>query len=368
MKTYKGGIHWATAGDSHGDCLIGVIYGLPPGWLIDVSLANQLLQERSKGFGRSERQAFEHDEVEIIGGSWKGKSVGSPLLIRIDNKGKKDPPQNDDWSVRPGHADFSGSLRTGMPPKAIAERASARETAIRTAMGGIALALLKDISDIEVFSCVKSIGNIVAERLSADIDNDLNWPDENKYENVKGAIRKAAKEGTTLGGSIFLSIKNLPPGLGEADMPMSKFSARLGQALLSIPSVKGLTFGDGLETFQKKGSEAHDLPNSDSNYAGGLEGGRTNGKPVDVTLWSKPIATQKKPLPSIDLKTGKPVDAPYIRSDIVVMPAVSVIAKALSSLIVLEAFGSMLGRGTFDEWQKRWNDYLESFPDWLKNK
>ena len=368
MKTYKGGIHWATAGDSQGDCLIGIIYGLPAGWSIDTSVANQLLKDRSKGFGRSERQAFEHDEVEIIGGLWKGKTVGSPLLIRIDNKGKKDPPKNDDWAVRPGHADFSGSIRTGMPPKAIAERASARETAIRTAMGGIARALLKDIAKVEIISCVKSIGNIIAKSLDSNIDNDLNWPDRNSYQDVKKAIRKAGKEGTTLGGSIFLSIQNLPPGLGAADMPMSKLSARLGQAFLSIPSVKGLSFGEGLETFQQKGNEAHDLLDSESNQAGGLEGGRTNGKFVNVTLWAKPISTQKKPLPSVDLKTGKPVDAPYVRSDIVVMPAVSVIAKALSSLIILEALGSMLGRGTFDEWQKRWNDYLESFPDWLKSR
>ena len=368
MRTYKGGIHWATAGDSHGECLIGIMYGLPPGWKLDSSIADHLLSERSKGFGRSERQSFENDKVEIIGGLWKGKTVGSPLLLRITNKGQADPPEKDDWRVRPGHADFSGSLRTGMPPKAIAERASARETAIRTAMGGIALALLKDFSEIKVLSYVESIGDVFCGKVDSCIENDLNWPNQKTYKDAVKAIKVAGKKGTTLGGSLTLAVKDLPPGLGESDMPMSKLTSRLGQALLSIPSVKGIFFGEGLSVSGKMGHDAHDLIDEETNHAGGLEGGRTNGKPILVKLWAKPISTQKKPLPSVDLKTGEKFESPYVRSDIVVVPAISVIAKALASLIILESVGSMLGRGTFEQWKNRWNDYIESFPEWLKAK
>lgn len=368
MKTHKGGIHWVTAGDSHGECLIGIIYGLPPGWKFNPSLSNHLLAERSKGFGRSQRQSFENDTLEVIGGLWKGKTVGSPLLLRIVNKGQKDPPEEEDWRVRPGHADFSGSLRTGMPPKAIAERASARETAIRTAMGGIALALLQDLSDTKIFSYVESIGDVSCEKVDLSVENDLNWPNKKTYDHAIQAIKDAGKKGTTLGGSVSLVIKNLPPGIGESDMPMSKLSSRLGQALLSIPSVKGISFGEGLGVSAKMGDESHDLINEETNYAGGLEGGRTNGKPIVVKLWSKPISTQRKPLPSIDLQTGQKVEAPHVRSDVVVVPAISIIARSLASLIVLESIGAMLGRGTFKQWQQRWDDYLDSFPEWLKKR
>ena len=368
MKTYKGGIHWATAGDSHGECLIGIIYGLPPGWKLEPSLANHLLAERSKGFGRSQRQSFENDTIEVIGGLWKGKTVGSPLLLKISNKGQKEPPKEEDWRVRPGHADFSGSIRTGMPPKAIAERASARETAIRTAMGGIALSLLQDLSDTEIFSYVESIGDVSCGEIDLSIENNLNWPNEKTYDDAIKAIKNAGKKGTTLGGSVSLMIKNLPPGIGESDMPMSKLSSRLGQALLSIPSIKGISFGEGLDVSGKMGYEAHDLIDEETNYAGGLEGGRTNGKPIIVKLWSKPISTQRKPLPSINLKTGEKTESPYIRSDVVVVPAISVIAKSLASLIILESVGSMLGRGTFEQWKQRWSDYLKSFPEWLQKK
>lgn len=358
-------IRWLTAGDSHGPEIVGVLDGLPPGAPVGTSTADRLLRLRAAGFGRSRRQRLERDGAEIRGGVWKGVATGAPLLVRVTNAGAAAPPDQDEWRARPGHADLAGSIRTGLPPAAVAERASGRETAARVALGGVALDLL-GLLGVEVDSWSEAIGGVEAASAGpAAPDQPLRWPDGATEAAAREAISEAGGKGTTLGGRVAVEARGVPTGLGEADHPDSRLSATWPAALFSIPSVRAVELGDGTWQAGVTGAEAIDEPLGETNAAGGIEGGRTTGRPLRARLWSKPIPTQRSPLASVDLRTGEPAEAPHVRSDVTVVPALAVVAQAVTSLVLLQTIGHALGSATWGEWAERWDRLRESRPDWL---
>ncbi|MBC8514377.1 chorismate synthase [bacterium] len=359
-------LRWWTAGDSHGPFLMGVLEGLPAGWTIRLDKAQEFLAERSAGFGRSHRQKWEKDKVEVHGGVYKGKTTGAPLLLLLENAGEKEPLADACWVARPGHGDLSGFLRTGQPPEAQAERGSARESAMRTALGGVASALLEDLGEIEIESWSLSIGAVHTTGKNQNPSaNSLRWPDSSTEALAIDAIKMAGREGTTLGGSVQIEARGLPGGWGESSQPADRLSVLLGGALLSIPSVRAVSLGKGLTQASMKGSGAHDDPLGEGNMAGGIEGGRTNGKPIRATLWAKPISTQRTPLPSVNLQTGQSIPAPHLRSDVCVVGAIGVIAKALTGLVLAQAGASFLGGGHWEAWKERYEAHRDATPDWL---
>lgn len=356
---------WQTAGDSHGTTLAGILSGLPPGAPVDCSRADALLALRAGGFGRSRRQRMEGDQVAIQGGANAGCATGDPLLVAVENAARDHHPR-DDWRVRPGHADLTGSLRTGLAPQVVAERASGRETAVRVALGGVALGLLAGLG-VEVRARTLALGAVAAGgEGEAQPDDPLLWPEPATREAALEAVRAAGAAGTTLGGRARVEAVGLPPGVGEADHPEARLSARWPAALFSIPLVRAVALGAGLEMAAASGAEALDLPLGDTNRAGGLEGGRTTGRPLVARLWVKPVPTQGKPLPSVDLATGEPALAPKVRGDVTVVPAVAVVAQAVTGLVLLQAVASLLGRGTWEEWQGRWAEYRGRMPSWYR--
>jgi len=350
-----------TAGESHGPCLVAIIDGLPAGLALNREQIDHQLARRQEGYGRGERQNLEVDRVEIISGLHRGVTSGGPLAVRIENRDWQNRHQEEIPSrsiPRPGNADLSGWMKYGLPDlRAVAERSSARETAARVAVGAVVRQLL-EAAGMDVLGWVRAIGGEEAvtprestRELRPVVEaSPVRTPDPEAARRMMSRIDDARAQGDTLGGILEVWADRVPPGLGSHVQYDRRLDARLGGGLLSIPAIKGVEIGTGFAQASLPGSRVHDPiswdegPVRSSNNAGGLEGGVTNGERLVLRAAMKPIATMARPLGSVDLATGEPTPAPFIRSDTCAVPAASVVAEAvvcwMIAAAVLEAFGN----------------------------
>jgi len=371
-------LRFLTAGESHGPALTAIVEGMPAGVPVTEEAINRHLARRQVGFGRGERMKIERDSARVLSGIRFGQTLGSPIGLLIENRDWANwtdrmrqfgPPDQfvPPISVpRPGHADLPGMVKYDTPDlRNILERASARETAARVAVGALARCLL-DALGIRIFSHVLAIGGVHAQiDLSDPADysqieataeaSDLRCADPQAAEAMRERIREAGKAGDTLGGIVQVIATGLPIGLGSHVHGDRRLDGQLAGALMGIPAIKGVEFGLGFQVAELPGSEVHDAIYRDgtrvtrrTNHAGGLEGGMTNGEPLVMQLAMKPIPTLTRPLPSVDLATGEAVQAHAERSDVCAVPAAGVVAEAvcafvLSSNIVEQFSGDTLG-------------------------
>lgn len=376
-------LRFLTAGESHGPGLIGIVEGLPAGLRVDVGAINRDLARRQVGLGRSARMRIEHDRVHILGGVIAGKTTGAPVALRIENldytnwKDKVVPPQT---IPRPGHADLAGALKYNLDDlRLVAERASARETAMRVACGGLARLLLAEFG-IVVGSHVLEIGGVRAEipdvpypeLFAQAAASDVGVADPASAARIAQRIRQAMRAKDTVGGVIEVVALHVPAGLGSHVHWDRKLDGRLAQAVMSIPSAKGVEIGTAFENARRLGTEVHDevFPadqsvNSPSpprfpattrrtNRAGGLEGGVTNGMPVVVRVALKPLSTTATPLRSVDLATGEPALTQYQRSDFCHVPRACVIGEAMVAWVLADALMEKIGGDSLEEMRAHW--------------
>ena len=390
-------MRWLTAGESHGPVLTGIIEGMPSHIEITTQDIDHELSRRRLGFGRGARQSFEADKVRITGGVRLGQTQGGPISVEVANsewpKWEKvmsaDPVPHEEIGnlarnapltrPRPGHADLVGMQKYGFnDARAILERASARETAARVALGAIAKAFLKQSVGIEILSHVVSIGAAkVAENVSlptitdlARIDSDpVRCADTNASAEMVKEIESAHKDGDTLGGVVEVLAYGVPVGLGSHVHWDRRLDSRLAGALMGIQAIKGVELGDGFTTATRRGSAAHDeIEMSDgriarrSKRAGGTEGGISTGDLLRVRAAMKPISTVPKALDTIDVATGEAAKAINQRSDVCAVPAAGVVAEAMVALVMAEAVLEKFGGDSVTETRRNFNSYIENLP------
>lgn len=390
-------MRWLTAGESHGPLLTAIIEGLPAHIEINTSDIDKELARRRLGFGRGARQSFEADKVTITGGIRLGETQGGPVSIQVANsewpKWEKvmsaDPVPEDEISKlarnapltrpRPGHADLVGMQKYDFKDaRPILERASARETAARVALGAIAKAFLKQAVGIEILSHVVSIGSASVSE-SAPLPNfaDLQRIDGDQVRCADAAssaamiaeIEAAHKDGDTLGGVVEVIAYNMPVGLGSHVHWDRRLDSRLAGALMGIQAIKGVELGDGFTTATRRGSVAHDeIELKDgaivrrSKRAGGTEGGISNGDLLRVRAAMKPISTVPKALDTIDVATGEAAKAINQRSDVCAVPAAGVVAEAMVALVLAEAVLEKFGGDSVAETRRNFQSYTENLP------
>jgi len=367
-------LRFLTAGESHGPCLTAIVEGLPAGLALSAEEIDRDLKRRQGGYGRGARQRIERDQVRFLGGGGKGKTIGAPLAMLIANRDwenwreREVPP----WTKpRPGHADLAGAIKYGLDDmRLVAERASARETAARVAVGAVAKVLL-DAVGVTVGSYVEAIGGIVADleempipqRLSLALDSDVSCPDERAAEQMRARIDAARSAGDSLGGVIVVVAQNVPIGLGSHVHWDRRLDGRLAQAVMSIQAIKGVEIGPAFENAALPGTSVHDAlypgvstPGRRTNRAGGLEGGMSNGKPIVIRAAMKPIPTTIAPIATVDLVTGKATTTEYQRSDVCAVPAAAVVGEAMVAWVLADALLERYGGDTFDALVGRVND------------
>lgn len=355
-----------TAGESHGPELVAILDGMPAGVVVDQEKVDRQLRRRQGGHGRGARSTrVERDHAEIVAGVASGVTTGSPIAIRIVNRDHANQPTNPPpiTTPRPGHADWAGGVKYGTTDlRRIRERASARETAARVAAGAIARQLLASLG-VDVVSFVTAIGTVEAaldlgrcdaRELSrlADLaeDDPVRCFDPDRSALMVQAVDAARVGRETLGGTFVVAASGVPVGLGSHTQWDRRLDAQLAHAMMSIPAVKGVEIGPAFQVATMPGTQAQDpfatAPISTSrvqNFAGGLEGGMTNGEPVVLRAAMKPLSSVRAPLQSVDLASGERADPPYIRSDICAVPAAAVVGEAVVALVlagaVLEGFG-----------------------------
>ena len=380
---------FGTAGESHGKCLTGIIEGLPAGIVVDPESINQELHRRQLGYGRGGRMQIEKDKVEFTAGIRHGKTLGSPICFTILNR---------DWShwqvpmscdpvppgsnlrpltrPRPGHADLAGSLKYQThDARDILERASARETAARVAVGALCKIFLRHFS-IEIGSHVIAIGSErvspMHEMLDAEkifllrADSSLRCADSDAEKRMMSLIDQAKEAGDTLGGVLEVIAAPVPPGLGSHTQWDRKFDGQLAQALMSIPAAKAVEIGSGILSASNCGSAVQDEIYYDAaersflrktNRAGGVEGGITNGSEIRARVFMKPIPTLRKPLMSADLITKEPSEAAFERSDTCVVPAAAVIAESMIAIVLARNFLEKFGGDSVEETRANFLNY-----------
>src|SRR5688500_2884398 len=378
-------LRFLTAGESHGQALVMTLDGMPAGLQVDIDALNAQLRRRRGGYGRGRRMQIESDRAEILAGVRKGRTTGAPIAMLIRNRDwvnwqqtmhvEKDMPESatganraDVTRPRPGHADLAGAIKYGHTDvRDVLERASARETAARVAIGTIARQLLARFG-IEVVSHVAVIGDAglpadrvvtPAEARELPEDAPLRCVDADVQQRMIAAIDVARDAGDTVGGAFEVIVTGVPPGLGSYVQWDRKLDGRLGQALMCIHAIKAVGIGIGPEVAIRPGSRVHDEilpPANDSaiasrptNNAGGLEGGVTNGEDVRVTAFMKPIATLIKPLRSVDLNSLTDAPAAIERSDVCAVPAAAVVGEAMVSFVLGDAFLEKFGGDSIDE-------------------
>ncbi len=360
-------IRFLTAGDSHGEALVGIVEGVPAGLKLDVAVIQRDLARRRLSYGRSSRQKIEKDDVVLHGGVWRGKTTGAPIAIVLPNRARTVKGKEGgglETVLRPGHADFAGVMKYGFDEIApVSERASARSTAMRVAIGAVAKAVL-DVLGVETIGHVRSIGTVDARLLRMSTKeirrraarSMVYCADGRAGRRMVAEIQRGRSEGNSLGGSVEVIVSGLFPGVGSYVEWDRKLDARLAGALMSIQSVKAVEIGDGLATFRARGVDAQDAMRVErgrvvraSNHAGGIEGGMTNGEDVVVRLYAKPIPTAPRRAQTFDLDTLEATESPYVRSDICVIPALAVIAEAVAAWEILAAVVDKLGGDTIDE-------------------
>jgi chorismate synthase len=366
-----------TAGESHGERLLGILDGMPAGVPLTPAEVDGYLWRRQGGVGRGARMKIERDRAAIVAGAWKGRTVGTPIGITIENRSVIPQDRQPARTVpRPGHADLTGMLKHGFDDANPAiERSSARETAMRVAIGAVAHALLRELG-IAVLGHVVAIGGVEAAPDRGDWGSLVRARDESPLYCADGAveeamlarIEEARERQETLGGVAEIVALGVPPGLGSYSQGDTRLEAALGAALLSIQSVKAVAVGDGVATAAELGRAAQDEifweggVTRRTNRAGGIEGGISNGEPVVARAWFKPISTQRRPLRSVDLATGEETECRYIRSDTLIVPAGSVVAEAMVALVLADALLVKLGGDHVDDARAALEAYLARLP------
>lgn len=381
-----------TAGESHGPGLTMIIEGLPAGLTITKDIINADLQRRQGGYGRGGRMKIEKDTIAILSGVRHGRTLGSPITLHIENRdwvnwqdrmsvepidAQVDPVTR----VRPGHADFTGIMKYGQNDiRNVIERSSARETASRVAVGGLCRQFLAQFG-MQVHSHVLSVVDVGYETplpMTCDAYPDAFWAaveasamrcaNADLTEKMIARVLEAKRQGDTCGGVFEVVALGVPIGLGSYSQWDRRLSARLGMAMMSIPSVKAMEIGSGFAATRTAGSFVHDvLRHADdgswfhlSNNAGGIEGGITNGEPVVARVGVKPIASLANPLPSVDLATNENIDqSRYERSDVCVVPAAGVVGEAMMAIVLTEAMIEKFGGDSLDETKRNYEAFVQ---------
>jgi len=354
-----------TAGESHGPALVGILEGMPAGLRIGPASIQNELARRKLGYGRSSRQGLETDRVEIVSGVRHGRTLGSPIALRIPNADRSDADRPALTVPRPGHADLAGARKYGFADlRDVMERASARETAARTALGAVAKSFL-EACGIVVASRVIGVGRQTdpsarpgpVSRLNARADaSPVRATSPTAARRMVREIERAGRAGDTLGGVFEVWAEGLPPGLGSYVHWDRRLDGRLAGALMALNGIKAVAVGLGFEAAALPGSRALDSyfwkagrAAYRSNRSGGIDGGVTTGEPLRLCAAMKPLPTLAKPLPSVDLKTGRAAPAPVLRSDVCAVPAAAVISEALVALILAEALLEKTGGDSMGE-------------------
>jgi len=394
-------LRWLTAGESHGPQLTAVLEGLPAGVQLKTSDIQAALARRRLGYGRGARMKLEQDQATITGGVRHGVTMGGPIAINIANtewpKWEKvmsaDPVELEYLTgaraealtrPRPGHADFTGMQKYGfLDSRPVLERASARETAARVALGEVASCFLRSLG-IELITHTVSIGTVMS---GADIDlpkpTDIERIDEDPLRAFNtdlssamiAEVDAAHKDGDTLGGVVEVLIFGMPPGVGSFVHWDRRLDSQLAGALMGIQAIKGVEIGDGFETAKRRGSQAHDeiavgetgLVERLTDRAGGIEGGMSNGEIIRVRAAMKPISTVPKALKTVDVVTGEEAKAHHQRSDVCAVPAAGVVAQAMVALTIANAVLEKFGGDSVQETRRNMDSYLASIPETLRS-
>ena len=393
-------MRWLTAGESHGPELIGIIEGLPAGIPVSMDGIRADLARRRLGYGRGARMKFEADEISLSGGVRHGLSMGGPIALRIGNTEWPKwvdvmNPEPVDPKVlesargaaltrpRPGHADLAGMQKYDFgDARPVLERASARETATRVALGAVARAFLGELGIMAVAHTV-SIGTVIVPEgkplpRSSDVDaldaDPLRCFDAETSALMVERVDAAHKDGDTLGGIVEVVVYGLPPGLGSFVHWDRRLDSRLAGALMGIQAITGVEVGDGFESTRRAGSAAHDeivvgdgLERT-TDRAGGIEGGMSTGQVLRVRAGMKPIATVPKALRTVDVATGEEATAHHQRSDVCAVPAAGVVAEAMVLLVIAEAVMEKFGGDSVGETRRNLQSYLESIPQARRTK
>ncbi|MEZ0449652.1 chorismate synthase [Cellulomonas sp. ICMP 17802] len=394
-------LRWLTSGESHGPALVGILEGLPADVEVQSSDIQDALARRRLGYGRGARMKFERDEVRLLGGVRHGRTQGGPVAIEIGNTEwpkwvdvmSSDPVEDLDvlnrarnaplTRPRPGHADLVGMRKYGFDDaRPVLERASARETATRVALGTVAARLLEQAAGVRLVSHVVSIGPV-----SAPEDAALPTPDDTALLDADpvrcfdadasaamvAEIDECHKDGDTLGGVVEVLAYGLPSGLGSYVHSDRRLDGLLAAALMGIQAIKGVEVGDGFRTAARRGSQAHDEIERDAtgrivrrtNRAGGLEGGMTNGEILRVRAAMKPISTVPRALDTVDTATGEAAKAQHQRSDVCAVPPAAVVAEAMVALVLADALLAKTGGDSVAEVRRNLEAYVASIPDLL---
>ncbi|HET9255470.1 MAG TPA: chorismate synthase [Pseudonocardiaceae bacterium] len=388
-------LRWITAGESHGPALVAVLEGMVAGVEVTSKDIQAELARRRLGYGRGARMKFEADEVDVLGGIRHGRTLGGPVAIRIGNTEwpkwetvmAADPVDPEVLAAqarnapltrpRPGHADLAGMTKFGFDDaRPVLERASARETAARVALGTVAKAFLRQALEAEVLSHIVSLGQAVAPEEALPRPGDLERIDASPVrafsEDASAAmiaeVDAAKRDGDTLGGVVEVLAYGLPVGLGSYVHADRRLDARLAGALMGIQAMKGVEVGDGFATARRRGSAAHDemAPGPDgvmrsTNRAGGLEGGMTNGEVLRIRVAMKPISTVPRALATVDIATGEAAVAIHQRSDVCAVPAAGVVAEAMVALVLADAALEKFGGDALPETTRNARAYLDSY-------
>ena len=394
-------LRFCTAGESHGEALIAVLSGVPAGIEIDQEFVNRELWRRQQGYGRGGRMRIERDTAHFISGVRHGKTIGSPISLRIENRdwknweealpvGGGDPAKHKRVaSPRPGHADLAGAIKYNLPEaRYVLERASARESAARVAVGAIAKLLLKSI-ECEVLSHVIAVGKATSEvspewgqmqALAKKEEVLLNCADSEAEQRMKAEVDQVLRTGDSVGGIFEVIGHHVPPGLGTYANWDERLDAQLAAAVMSLQAVKAVEIGRGVHAAVSFGSEVHDAigyaqptQNGDErftrftrehNNAGGIEGGISNGEDIVVRGYLKPISTLRRPLGSVDFATREPVKAAYERSDVCVVPAAGVAAEAMVALTLAKAAMEKFGGDSLTELERNYRSYVKQIAEY----
>jgi chorismate synthase len=387
-------LRWLTAGESHGRALLAICEGVPAGVEVATSDLAEALARRRAGYGRGARMKFEQDEVEMTAGVRHGRTLGSPVAIRIGNtewpkwetvmapdevpadvlaEQARNAPLT---RPRPGHADLAGMQKYGYDDaRAVLERASARETAARVVLGEVARRLLRQALGAEIVSHVVAIGSVTAPDDLVPGPSELARVDEDPVRCLDPAasaamqaeIDAARRDGDTLGGVIEVAVHGLPPGLGSHVHWDRRLDGRLAGALMSIQAIKGVEIGDGFTTAARRGSQAHDEIEGTpagirrlTNRAGGIEGGMSTGEVLRARVAMKPISTVPRALATVDVRTGEPARAINQRSDVTAVPAAGVVAEAMTALVLASAALEKFGGDSVEETARNCDAYLKA--------
>ena len=389
-------LRYETAGESHGECLVATLTGLPAGIPISIDDLNRELWRRQQGYGRGGRMKIESDCAEVVAGVRHSHTIGSPVAIVIRNKdwanwtealpvedaGDAGDKQKPVTRPRPGHADLAGALKYNFKDaRYILERASARETTARVAVGAVAKAFLREF-EIEVLSHVIAVGSVRLGRearweelvaLSRKEEVLLGAVDAEIERKMKDVVDQAYRTGDTVGGVFEVVARGVPPGLGSHIAWDTRLDGRIAQAMVSIQAVKGVEIGHAEEGAASFGSAVQDTIHYDrerrrftrgANRAGGIEGGITSGEDVVVRGFLKPISTLRRPLESVDLVTREPMLAAYERSDVCVVPAAGVIGEAMLAFVLAQAFLEKFGGDSLPETKRNFEGYLEQLKSY----